>query len=132
MGEQARPVSWRRTSYLVEAHRRAERHVNAGGHAVVDTSLLTRRAVRDAARRLGPLGALLVGVMPPLHISERWEAARSDRPPGHARRHYALVHSLVSYDLVLDTSTLTAGQAAELVLRTDAEQAGRRVLGSMG
>jgi chloramphenicol 3-O-phosphotransferase len=104
MGEQARPVSWPPTSYLVEAHRRAERHVNAGGHAWSDTSLLTSGAVRDAARRLGPLGALLVGAMPPLHVSESWEAARSDRPPG---------------------------QAAELVLCRDTEHAAERVLGSM-
>lgn len=115
----------RRTKLLVAAHKQAVRAASPGRHVVIDTTLMTRGALEDAGLRLrGQLGALFVGVKPPLEVSERWESLRGDRPAGHARRHYQLVHYDLApqYDLVLDTSRMTPAEAAQRVMRrlTDA------------
>ncbi len=101
-----------RVRLAMTLHREAATLARAGHDVVVDTVLMDRRALRDAAACFAPLNGLFVGMKPPLDVSERWEAERGDRPRGHARRHYVQVHAHDAYDLVLDPSALTPRQCA--------------------
>jgi len=91
--------------------------VHQSGHSViVETSLMDKRALRDAAMCFAPLNALFVGMKPPLEISEQWEAKRNDRPIGQARKHYDLIHSNTIYDLTLDPSLMSPEECAASIL----------------
>src|SRR5262245_7053231 len=77
---------------------------------------MDERALRDAAACFAPLGGWLVGMRPPLEVSEQWEARRGDRPVGQARNHYALIHAHGVYDLLLDPSQLSPDECAAAIL----------------
>jgi chloramphenicol 3-O phosphotransferase len=98
-------------------HREVVALAQAGHDVIVDTALMDLRTLRDAAECFAPLGGLLIGMKPPLAISEQWEAARGDRPPGQARKHYDLIHTHGIYDLLLDPSQMTAHECAMAILR---------------
>jgi chloramphenicol 3-O phosphotransferase len=97
-------------------HREVVSRVRSGQDVIVETALMDRRALLDAAACFAPLGGLFVGVKPPLAVSEQWEAGRTDRPKGQARKHYDLIHEHGTYDLVLDPSTATAEHCAGAIL----------------
>ena len=87
------------------------------GHSViVETSLMDKRALRDAAMCFSRFNALFVGMKPPLEVSEQWEAKRNDRHIGQARKHYDLIHSIAIYDLILDPSLLSPEECAGSIL----------------
>lgn len=88
----------------------------AGHSVIVETSLLDKRALRDAAMCFSSLKALFVGMKPPLEVSEQWEAKRNDRPIGQARKHYDLIHSNAIYDLTLDPSLMSPEECAASIL----------------
>jgi chloramphenicol 3-O phosphotransferase len=98
-------------------HREAAAFARGGRDVIVESALMDRRALLDAAACFAPLGGLFVGVKPPLAVSEHWEAARADRPTGQARKHYALIHAHGHYDLLLDPSVLTPAECASAILR---------------
>ena len=98
-------------------HREVAALAQAGRDVIVETALMDQRALRDAAERFMPLGGFLIGMKPPLAVSEQWEAARGDRPPGHARKHYDLIHAHGIYDLLLDPSQMTPSECAAAILR---------------
>ena len=106
-----------RVRLFATLHREVAAQVRDGRDVVVDTALMEPRALRDAAESFAPLDGLFVGVKPPLAVSERWEAARGDRPIGQARRHYDLIHAHGTYDLLLDTSALTPQECAQAIRR---------------
>jgi chloramphenicol 3-O phosphotransferase len=91
--------------------------VQAGHTVIMDTALMDRRALQDAAARFAPLGGFLIGMKPPLAVSEQWEAARADRPPGQARQHYDLIHAHDIYDLLLDPSKMPPHECARAILQ---------------
>lgn len=86
-----------------------------GQTVIVDTALMDPRALRDAAAVFAPVDGYLIGIKPPLAVSEQWERQRGDRDVGQARRHYALIHQHNTYDLVIDTSLHTPQEAAVLI-----------------
>lgn len=91
--------------------------MHQSGHSViVETALMDKRALRDAAMCFSPLNALFVGMKPPLEVSEQWEAKRDDRPMGQARKHYNLIHSNAIYDLTLDPSVMSPEECAASIL----------------
>jgi chloramphenicol 3-O phosphotransferase len=98
-------------------HREAVARARAGQDVIVETALMDRRALLDAASCFAPLEGLFVGVKPPLAVSEQWEAGRGDRPHGQARKHYDLIHGHGVYDLVLDPSTASPEDCAAAILR---------------
>lgn len=98
-------------------HKEAVTRHQSGHDVVVETALQDRRALLAAARCFAPYNGLFVALKPPLEISEQWEAARVDRPRGHARRHYAQIHAHDFYDLMLDPSTLTPMACADAILK---------------
>jgi chloramphenicol 3-O phosphotransferase len=97
-------------------HREVIAHYKAGRDVIVDTALMDKVALLDAAESFAPLGCFFIGVKPPLEVSEQWEAARGDRRVGHARAHYDLIHAHGIYDLVLDSSQMSPKECAEAVL----------------
>jgi len=113
-------------------HRDVVALVLAGKPVILETALMDRRALQDAAACFAPLDGLLVGMKPPLAVSEHWEIARGDRPQGQARKHYDLIHAHGSYDLVLDPSQLTPHACALAIVQRLAgppPDAFRRLLG---
>jgi chloramphenicol 3-O phosphotransferase len=114
-------VSNGRLRLFKKLHREVVAAVQAGQNVVVDSALLDKRALMDAAVCFAPLGGYFIGMKPPLEVSEAWEAGRSDRPPGQARKHYHLIHAHNTYDLVIDPSTMTPLQCAETILRHTSE-----------
>lgn len=103
-------------------HREVIAHVQQGRPVIVETSLMDRRALLDAAACFAPLDGWFVGLRPPLAIAEAWEAARGDRPLGQARKHDHLIHAHATYDLLIDPSRLTPDEVAATILqRLDGE-----------
>jgi chloramphenicol 3-O phosphotransferase len=106
-----------RLQLFKKLHRQAASRFQNQHSVIIETSLMDQRALLDAARCFAPLSGWFVGVKPPLEISEQWERSRGDRPPGHARRHYDVVHAHNTYDLLIDPSTMTAHECAATLLR---------------
>lgn len=100
-----------------QLHREVVSHSCQGQTVIVETALMDRRALYDAALCFAPLNALFVGMKPPLSVSEQWEGERGDRPCGQARKHYDLIHAHGIYDLVLDPSTMTPQECALTILK---------------
>jgi chloramphenicol 3-O phosphotransferase len=98
-------------------HRDAVTMLQAGRSVIMETALMDRRALIDAAECFAMVRAYFIGMKPPLAVSEQWEAQRGDRHIGQARRHYDLVHAHGVYDMVLDTSTLSPDQCADAIVR---------------
>ena len=107
-----------------EAFRRAERAWYAGAAAIAQQApgLILDEVLLDGAasqarlsRALPGLALLWVGVVCDLAVGERRERLRGDRVPGMHAEHRHRVHDGVRYDHVVDTSTITADQAAREV-----------------
>jgi len=64
---------------------------------------------------LSPFQVFYVGIFAPLEVIEERERGRQDRLMGLARWQYNLVHQNKSYDLEIDTTTLTLLGCAELI-----------------
>jgi chloramphenicol 3-O phosphotransferase len=88
----------------------------AGLDQVVDDVWLTREWAAGLRAALAGRPVLWVGVVCPLDVLEAREAARGDRVAGQARGQLDVVHQGSSYDVTVDTSLLTPGEAAGVVL----------------
>ena len=89
--------------------------VRNGQHVILDTVLDRASAARYLLDDLGSIGFSLIGVHCALDELERRETARSDRPSGLARRHFATIHAGRTYDFSVDTThTSAAACAAEI------------------
>jgi chloramphenicol 3-O-phosphotransferase len=107
-----------RLKLFKQLHREVVSLYEAGYNVIVDTTLMDRRALLDAAQCFAPLQGFFTGLKPPLEISEAWEIRRVDRPPGQVRKHYDLVHAHHTYDLLLDPSKMTSEECARLILQS--------------
>ena len=110
-------VTDRRLQLFKQLHREVVALAYTGRDVIVDTALVDKRVLRDAAICFAPLNGFFVGMKPPLAVSEHWEAARGDRARGHARKHYDLLHAHNTYDLILDPSILTPQQCAFAIVQ---------------
>lgn len=105
-----------RTNTFRRLHTEILEHLQTGRNVIVETSIMEIVALRDLSDKLSDQQVFFIGIKPPLHISEKWEKQRGDRPIGQARKHYELIHQHGIYDLVMDTSQLTPVEAAEQIL----------------
>ena len=105
-----------RLQIFKKLHREVVAQHQAGHDVVVETSLMDRRALHDAALCFSSPNAIFVGMKPPLIVSEEWEAKRNDRPLGQARKHYDLIHAHGIYDLILDPSKMSPEECAATIL----------------
>ena len=120
-----------RLKLFKKLHREVVADYQAGHDVIVETSLMDRRALYDAALCFSTTNAFFVGMKPPLEVSEEWEAKRNDRSIGQARKHYDLIHAHGIYDLTLDPSKMSPEECATTILHRLSEfqpNAFRRIL----
>jgi chloramphenicol 3-O phosphotransferase len=102
-------------------HREIVAHCTSKRSVIVETSMMDRRILLDAAEQFAPLDGFFVGVKPPVSVSMQWESQRGDRPAGQAQLHYDRIHAHGIYDLEIDPSQMTPGQCAALILEEHAK-----------
>jgi chloramphenicol 3-O phosphotransferase len=90
---------------------------NRGLNGLVDHVLVEKAWVDECARLFAGLPAYLIGVRCPLEIVEERERSRKDRTLGQARLQYPVVHAYASYDLELDTSSMSAEECALQIIQ---------------
>jgi chloramphenicol 3-O phosphotransferase len=101
---------------LVEGmHRMVASLAEGGLSIVVDHVLLEPRWLPDLRDRLAGHPLLVVGVRCPLDVVIAREAAREDRTIGQAAAQFEVVHRDVDYHLEVDTSVLSADEAAAVI-----------------
>ena len=87
----------------------------AGVDVIVDEVMWDPAALADYRRRLAPYDFHVIGLHAPLEVIEQRERQRGDRDLGLARWQYDKVHSGMTYDLELDTSTAPPHELAERI-----------------
>ena len=104
--------SGRMMTRLLCAMRAAIAAMAADGLDLVVDDVFWGDELADYRRRLAGFDLHAVGLVAPLGVLEARERARGDRVLGLARWQFARVHRGCDYDLTLDTSRLTADEAA--------------------
>ncbi|HVW99926.1 MAG TPA: hypothetical protein VHA52_05780, partial [Candidatus Babeliaceae bacterium] len=87
-------------------------YAKAGNNLIVDYILYYEEWIPELVNALKGLRVYMIGIKPSLAILEEREKLRGTSPIGHARSHYDTVHNGMIYDLELDTSSMTADEAA--------------------
>ncbi len=82
---------------------------------IVDEVVLEAEFADDWVALTSSLDVFAVGVHCDLAELERRELARGDRRPGQARGQRDIVHTLLAYDIEIDTTTATASQSAATI-----------------
>lgn len=112
-------------------HRAFEAYASAGNNLVIDYILYDLDWLPELAECLKDHTVYFIGITTPLEIVEQREKARGTSPVGHARSHYNTVHAHKQYDFELDTSALTAQEAArrikEFIERNPSPQAFKKI-----
>jgi chloramphenicol 3-O phosphotransferase len=97
--------------------------VRAGAKIIIDDVFLGGPHSQGRWRQvLTDLPVHWVGVRCDPDVAEARERARGDRPVGMARQQALLVHRGVDYDVELDSSTISAVAAAEIIHRAVEER----------
>lgn len=91
-------------------------YARAGNNLVVDYIMYDPSWMQELLQALEGCPVYMIGITLPLEILQQREQARSTSPLGHAKSHYDTVHINNAYDMMLDTSILSADQAAEQIL----------------
>lgn len=86
-----------------------------GNHVIVDDVIFDPRALAAAARILSGANAFFIGVHCAFELAQQREQARGDRFPGLVKAHYQRVHSHGTYDLELDSASMTPEECARRI-----------------
>ena len=89
-----------------------------GNDLIVDDVMFDPEEAEEYRRLLKDFDLRFVGLLAPLIVLEQRELARGDRVIGLARGQIARVHQGIAYDLEIDTSAMTALDAAALICHT--------------
>jgi chloramphenicol 3-O phosphotransferase len=84
----------------------------AEGLRLVIDDVLDEAAATDYLRVLSPYRTCLVGILTSVEILEQRERERGDRVIGLARSQLAFVHRNMTYDVTVDTTSITPAQGA--------------------
>ncbi|MGX9573102.1 chloramphenicol phosphotransferase CPT family protein [Mesorhizobium sp. f-mel] len=119
IAKDGRPQVVIKTGPVGERTMRGMRHAIAamaaqGNNLIVD-NVLCDGEMPKYLRLLSDFDLCLVGVFAPLNVLEAREIQRADRLPGLSRWQYDRVHKDISYDLEIDTSTLTPLECARRI-----------------
>lgn len=90
-------------------------YAQAGCNCIVDYIAYKKAWIDDLHTKLRGVNTYWVKIELPLDVLEERERVRATSPVGHARSHYDTVYADVVYDLVLDTSKLTAQECAQKI-----------------
>lgn len=102
---------------LVRAFCACVRELAALGHdLVIDHAVMTRAEVDMLTAAVESHRVVWVGVQCPADVLTERERARGDRRPGLAASQCERVHQWFAYDLVIDTSAVSAEEAARRIV----------------
>ena len=122
------PVEDLRLPALVRAFYACAHQLLEMGHDLVIDHALTARYHVDALLAASENHkTLLVGITCPVGVAREREAVRGDRRLGLAEQQFATIHSLLAYDVVIDTSKQSPSEAAASILTSLASGPGMGV-----
>lgn len=98
-------------------HRAIAAYAHVGNNVIVDYIKYDDAWIPDLKESLQGIKVIWIGINASLASIEQREKARGTSPSGHARSHYDTVHMNMSYDLMINTDSLTANQAADLIIK---------------
>jgi chloramphenicol 3-O phosphotransferase len=98
--------------FMPQMHRAIAALARDGISIVADHVMVEPAWVVECARLFADLPAWFVGVRCPLDVVVRRERERGDRTLGEAEKQFPLVHRYAIYDFEVDTSAVSAEQAA--------------------
>lgn len=102
---------------LVRGYYACVRELAALGHdLVIDHAISTRAEADLLLAAIDGLDVLLVGIDCPVEVLNERERRRGDRRPGLAARQCERVHQWLDYDLRVDSSRVTADEAARQIV----------------
>jgi chloramphenicol 3-O phosphotransferase len=102
---------------ILDAMAPAVRALVDGGNAVIFDHVLHDRAMQESCRRaFAGLDVFAIGVTCPVEILEARERERGDRVLGRARGLVDVVHGFLSYDVMVDTGSLTPAACVSTIL----------------
>ena len=96
-------------------HRAVAELARAGNHVLVDHVMVEEAWLQHAQSTLAGLPTLFVAAYCPLPVLQERERARGDRTLGQAEAQAGLVHRHARYDVVVDTSVMSAEEGAHAV-----------------
>ena len=91
-------------------------YARAGNNVIVDYIMYEPEWLDDLKKSLQGLRVISVGVTAPLEVIAQREILRKTSPEGHARSLYESVHQGWTYDLKIDTGSITPEQAADKIV----------------
>jgi chloramphenicol 3-O phosphotransferase len=108
---------------LVRAFYACVRELLRLGHdLVIDHAITARYHVELLREATESHRVLLVGLQCPPEVLRERERQRGDRREGLAEQQHATIHSLLDYDVVIDTSNLSPDDAAARIVQALADQ----------
>ena len=102
--------------FISGMHAAAAALADSGLNVIVDHVILEPEWVAEMRRLWARFDVLFVGVRCPLDTVLKREQAREDRTIGQAEAQFDVVHRWTTYDVEVDTSVLTPGEAASRIL----------------
>ena len=97
--------------FISGMHATAAALAERGLNVIVDHVLLEQAWLEECARMWTEFPVLFVGVRCPLDVVMQRELERTDRTLGQAEAQFDLIHGWGTYDVEVDTSVLTPGEA---------------------
>jgi chloramphenicol 3-O phosphotransferase len=97
--------------FISGMHATAAALAERGLNVIVDHVLLEQAWLEECARMWTAFPVLFVGVRCPLDVVIQRELERTDRTLGQAEAQFDLIHGWGTYDVEVDTSVLTPGEA---------------------
>ena len=102
---------------ILDAMAPAVRALVDGGNAVIFDHVLHDRAMHESCRKaFDGLDVFTVGVTCPIDILEARERERGDRVLGRARGLAGVVHGFLTYDVTVDTGSMTPAVCVSAIL----------------
>ena len=102
--------------FISGMHAAAAALADSGLNVIVDHVILEPEWVAEMRRLWARFDVLFVGVRCPLGAVLERERAREDRTIGQAEAQFDVVHRWTTYDVEVDTSILTPGEAVSRIL----------------
>src|SRR6266550_4530095 len=102
--------------FISGMHAAAAALADSGLNVIVDHVILEPEWVEEMSRLWARFDVFFVGVRCPLDAVLERERGREDRTMGQAEAQFDVVHRWTTYDVEVDTSVLTPGEAVSRIL----------------